>query len=67
MKNVLVYYVSACLRHAFHHFSECVLSLYIIIIHLFGLQFKFIHAEDGSGKGAALVSAIAQRIKKRLQ
>ncbi|XP_029174458.1 hexokinase-1-like [Nylanderia fulva] len=32
-----------------------------------GRQFKLIHAEDGSGKGAALVSAIAQRLKKRLQ
>ncbi|KAI4504672.1 hypothetical protein M0802_000222 [Mischocyttarus mexicanus] len=29
-------------------------------------KFKLIHVEDGSGKGAALVSAIAQRIKKRL-
>ncbi|XP_077280646.1 hexokinase type 2 [Temnothorax americanus] len=32
-----------------------------------GRKFKLIHAEDGSGKGAALVSAIAQRLKKRLQ
>ncbi|XP_024882921.1 hexokinase-like, partial [Temnothorax curvispinosus] len=32
-----------------------------------GRKFKIIHAEDGSGKGAALVSAIAQRLKKRLQ
>lgn len=32
-----------------------------------GRNFKLIHAEDGSGKGAALVSAIAQRLKKRLQ
>ncbi|CAL1678136.1 unnamed protein product [Lasius platythorax] len=32
-----------------------------------GRQFKLIHAEDGSGKGAALVSAIAQRLQKRLQ
>ncbi|XP_020293127.1 hexokinase-1-like [Pseudomyrmex gracilis] len=30
-------------------------------------KFKLIHAEDGSGKGAALVSAIAQRLKKRLE
>lgn len=29
-------------------------------------KFKLIHVEDGSGKGAALVSAIAQRIKQRL-
>lgn len=32
-----------------------------------GRKFKLIHAEDGSGKGAALVSAIAQRLQKRLQ
>ncbi|XP_050461913.1 hexokinase-2-like [Cataglyphis hispanica] len=32
-----------------------------------GRQFKLIHAEDGSGKGAALVAAIAQRLQKRLQ
>ncbi|XP_011878977.1 PREDICTED: hexokinase-2-like [Vollenhovia emeryi] len=32
-----------------------------------GRKFKLIHAEDGSGKGAALVSAIAQRIQKRLK
>ncbi|XP_012221935.1 hexokinase type 2 [Linepithema humile] len=32
-----------------------------------GRKFKLIHAEDGSGKGAALVAAIAQRIKKRLE
>ncbi|CAL7934333.1 unnamed protein product [Xylocopa violacea] len=29
-------------------------------------KFKMIHAEDGSGKGAALVAAIAQRLQKRL-
>lgn len=29
-------------------------------------KFKMIHAEDGSGKGAALVAAIAQRLHKRL-
>lgn len=29
-------------------------------------KFKLIHVKDGSGKGAALVSAIAQRIEKRL-
>ncbi|KAL2715744.1 hexokinase-1-like [Vespula squamosa] len=29
-------------------------------------KFKLIHVEDGSGKGAALVTAIAQRIQKRL-
>ncbi|KAK2582740.1 hypothetical protein KPH14_005009 [Odynerus spinipes] len=29
-------------------------------------KFKLIHVEDGSGKGGALVSAIAQRIAKRL-
>ncbi|XP_070160247.1 hexokinase type 2 [Polyergus mexicanus] len=32
-----------------------------------GRQFKLIHAEDGSGKGAALIAAIAQRLQKRLQ
>lgn len=32
-----------------------------------GHKFKLIHAEDGSGKGAALVAAIAQRLQKRLQ
>ncbi|XP_036147432.1 hexokinase-1 [Monomorium pharaonis] len=32
-----------------------------------GRKFKLIHAEDGSGKGAALVAAIAQRLKRRLQ
>lgn len=32
-----------------------------------GRKFKMIHAEDGSGKGAALVAAIAQRLKKRLE
>ena len=29
-------------------------------------KFKIIHAEDGSGKGGALVAAIAQRLNKRL-
>ncbi|XP_031364624.1 hexokinase-1-like [Apis laboriosa] len=29
-------------------------------------KFKMIHAEDGSGKGAALVAAIAQRLQNRL-
>ncbi|KOC63493.1 Hexokinase-2 [Habropoda laboriosa] len=29
-------------------------------------EFKMIHAEDGSGKGAALVAAIAQRLQERL-
>ncbi|XP_076288793.1 hexokinase type 2 [Lasioglossum baleicum] len=29
-------------------------------------KFKIIHAEDGSGKGAALVAAIAQRLQKRI-
>ncbi|XP_060821601.1 hexokinase-1-like isoform X1 [Bombus pascuorum] len=29
-------------------------------------KFKMIHAEDGSGKGAALIAAIAQRLQKRL-
>lgn len=29
-------------------------------------KFKLIHAEDGSGKGAALVAAIAQRLSQRL-
>ncbi|XP_076238867.1 hexokinase type 2 isoform X2 [Calliopsis andreniformis] len=29
-------------------------------------KFKMIHAEDGSGKGAALVAAIAQRLNERL-
>lgn len=32
-----------------------------------GRKFKLILAEDGSGKGAALVAAIAQRLQKRLQ
>ncbi|XP_072754914.1 hexokinase type 2 [Anoplolepis gracilipes] len=32
-----------------------------------GRQFKLILAEDGSGKGAALVAAIAQRLQERLQ
>ncbi|KAG8036408.1 hypothetical protein G9C98_003730 [Cotesia typhae] len=30
-------------------------------------KFKLIHAQDGSGKGAAIVAAIALRIKKRLE
>lgn len=30
-------------------------------------KFKLIHTQDGSGKGAALVAAIAQRLKKRLE
>ncbi|XP_068972430.1 hexokinase type 2-like isoform X2 [Bombus flavifrons] len=29
-------------------------------------KFQMIHAEDGSGKGAALIAAIAQRLQKRL-
>ncbi|XP_053978516.1 hexokinase-2-like [Hylaeus volcanicus] len=29
-------------------------------------KFKIIHAEDGSGKGAALVAAIAQRLRERI-
>ncbi|XP_015436963.1 PREDICTED: hexokinase-1-like [Dufourea novaeangliae] len=29
-------------------------------------KFKIIHAEDGSGKGAALVAAIAQRLQERI-
>ncbi|XP_046742433.1 hexokinase type 2-like [Diprion similis] len=38
-------------------------------IHLLapGCKFKLMHAEDGSGKGAALVAAIALRLKKRLE
>ncbi|XP_018397741.1 PREDICTED: hexokinase-1-like isoform X1 [Cyphomyrmex costatus] len=40
---------------------------YISLLCTPGRKFKLIHAEDGSGKGAALVSAIAQRLKKRLQ
>ncbi|XP_012276574.1 glucokinase isoform X2 [Orussus abietinus] len=32
-----------------------------------GYKFKFIHAEDGSGKGAAITAAIAQRLKRRLE
>ncbi|XP_020706631.1 hexokinase-1-like [Athalia rosae] len=31
-----------------------------------GRKFKLMHAEDGSGKGAALVAAIALRLKQRL-
>ncbi|XP_015111359.1 hexokinase-2 isoform X1 [Diachasma alloeum] len=30
-------------------------------------KFKLIHAQDGSGKGAAIVAAIALRLKKRLE
>ncbi|XP_076656505.1 hexokinase type 2 [Halictus rubicundus] len=30
-------------------------------------KFKIIHAEDGSGKGAALIAAIARRLQKRLE
>ncbi|XP_018309346.1 hexokinase type 2 isoform X2 [Mycetomoellerius zeteki] len=40
---------------------------YISLLCTPGRKFKLIHAEDGSGKGAALVSAIAHRLKKRLQ
>ncbi|KYM78209.1 PREDICTED: hexokinase-1-like [Atta cephalotes] len=40
---------------------------YISLLCTSGRKFKLIHAEDGSGKGAALVSAIAHRLKKRLQ
>lgn len=57
------YYVSESLMLP----SLCASFSRIIIIHLICLQFKLIHAEDGSGKGAALVAAIAQRLQKRLQ
>ncbi|XP_019699966.1 hexokinase-1 isoform X2 [Harpegnathos saltator] len=40
---------------------------YIPLLTSSGRKFKLIHAEDGSGKGAALVAAIAQRLKMRLQ
>ncbi|XP_015191016.1 PREDICTED: hexokinase-1-like [Polistes dominula] len=62
-KNVTIAIDGSLYKH--HPRLEGWMNQYIALL-VPSRKFKLIHVEDGSGKGAALVSAIAQRIKNRL-
>ncbi|XP_035734406.1 hexokinase-1-like isoform X1 [Vespa mandarinia] len=62
-KNVTIAVDGSLYKH--HPRFETWMKQYITLLAP-GRKFKLIHVEDGSGKGAALIAAIAQRIQKRL-
>lgn len=62
-KNVTIAIDGSLYKH--HPRLESWMNEYITLLAP-SYKFKLIHVEDGSGKGGALVSAIARRIEKRL-
>lgn len=48
----------------FHPRFEGIMTQTIAEMYNFGHQFKLMLSEDGSGKGAALVAAVAHRLRK---